>query len=229
MSEKTEITFMQTRLIRLASEEWHLPVEQIIHLFKEADVLGYIEKCYGIFHCEGDEAVLEDITEFANNSDRIFKQGDLIEEQKNQLEKLTLEIDDIESLLQDVSDVAYEKAVEEVTNEVMIKTRQDDIQLIEGTKNWIDQPQRKASEKEKNYAKNRLDGVIKKIMKAMTAVQTVKDSLLQPKTKVKVVNEIKEKARPSIMSRMEEKKKELAEREANKKNDLKKSWNRDDR
>ena len=83
ISEKTEITFMQTRLIRLASEEWHLPVEQIIHLFKEADVLGYIEKCYGIFHCEGDEAVLEDITEFANNSDRIFKQGDLIEEQKN--------------------------------------------------------------------------------------------------------------------------------------------------
>ena len=170
-----------------------------------------------------EEKIKQQDTEFANNSDRIFKQGDLIEEQKNQLEKLTLEIDDIESLLQDVSDVAYEKAVEEVTNEVMIKTRQDDIQLIEGTKNWIDQPQRKASEKEKNYAKNRLDGVIKKIMKAMTAVQTVKDSLLRPKTKVKVVNEIKEKSQtvdhePS--SRKE--KKELAEREANKKNDLKK-------
>ena len=41
MSEKTEITFMQTRLIRLASEEWHLPVEQIIHLFKEADVMRF--------------------------------------------------------------------------------------------------------------------------------------------------------------------------------------------
>ena len=58
MSEKTEITFMQTRLIRLASEEWHLSVEQIIHLFKEADVLEYIEKCYGIFHCEGDVQIL---------------------------------------------------------------------------------------------------------------------------------------------------------------------------
>ena len=34
MSEKAEITFMQTRLIRLASEEWHLPIEQIIYLFK---------------------------------------------------------------------------------------------------------------------------------------------------------------------------------------------------
>lgn len=64
MSEKAEITFMQTRLIRLASEEWHLPIEKIIELFKRVDVLGYIEKGYGIFHCEGDEAVLEDITEF---------------------------------------------------------------------------------------------------------------------------------------------------------------------
>ena len=66
MSEKTEITFMQTRLIRLASEEWHLPIDKIIDLFKKVDVLGYIEKGYGIFHCEGDEAVLEDITEFLN-------------------------------------------------------------------------------------------------------------------------------------------------------------------
>ena len=64
MSEKTEITFMQTRLIRLVSE-------QIIHLFKEADVLGYIEKCYGIFHCEGDEAVLEDITEFLQRNGKV--------------------------------------------------------------------------------------------------------------------------------------------------------------
>lgn len=64
MDEKTEITFMQTRLIRLASEEWHLPVEKIVHLFKEADVLEYIEKCYGIFHCEGDETVLGEIIEF---------------------------------------------------------------------------------------------------------------------------------------------------------------------
>lgn len=49
MSDKTEITFMQTRLIRLASEEWHLPVEQIIRLFKETDVLGYIENVMVFF------------------------------------------------------------------------------------------------------------------------------------------------------------------------------------
>ena len=64
MSEKSEITFMQPRLIRLASEEWHLPIEKIVDLFKKVDVLGYIETGYGIFHCEGDDAVLEDISEF---------------------------------------------------------------------------------------------------------------------------------------------------------------------
>ena len=116
-----------------------------------------------------DDVIRKQAIEIEKKHDQIVKQGSIlqfqdkkIEDATNQLEKLTLEIDDIESLLQDVSDVAYEKAVEEVTNEVMIKTRQDDIQLIEGTKNWIDQPQRKVSEKEKNYAKNRLDGVIKK-------------------------------------------------------------------
>ena len=35
MSKEAETTFMQTRLIRLASEEWHLPIEQIIILFKK--------------------------------------------------------------------------------------------------------------------------------------------------------------------------------------------------
>lgn len=64
MSKETEITFMQTRLIRLASEEWQLPVEQVIYIFKKYDVLAYIEIGYGIFHCEGDEAVLDDITDF---------------------------------------------------------------------------------------------------------------------------------------------------------------------
>ncbi len=64
MSKNTEITFMQTRLIRLAAEEWHLPLVKIIQLFKETDVLGYIEKGYGIFHCEGDEAVLEDVADY---------------------------------------------------------------------------------------------------------------------------------------------------------------------
>ena len=63
MSLEAEITFMQTRLIRLASEEWQLSIDEAVDLFRKAGVFEYIENGYGIFHCEGDEAVLEDIEE----------------------------------------------------------------------------------------------------------------------------------------------------------------------
>lgn len=64
MSEKAQITFMQTRLIRLASEAWKLPLENVVSIFKSFNVFSYIESGYGIFHCEGDEAVLEDVEKF---------------------------------------------------------------------------------------------------------------------------------------------------------------------
>ena len=64
MNEKSEISFMQTRMIRLASEEWQLPIDRIVEIFRKMNVFSYIEKGYGIFHCEGDEAVLDDIGEF---------------------------------------------------------------------------------------------------------------------------------------------------------------------
>ena len=63
MSEKSQILFMQTRLIRLASEVWNMPIEKILNIFEQYNILDYIENGYGIFHCEGDEAVLDDITE----------------------------------------------------------------------------------------------------------------------------------------------------------------------
>ena len=41
MSEKEEIIFMQTRLVRLASKEWHLPVDEIFNIFGKADTWLY--------------------------------------------------------------------------------------------------------------------------------------------------------------------------------------------
>ena len=67
MSEKEEILFMQTRLIRLAAEEWKLSMDKVLSLFKQANILDYIEKAYGIFHCEGDEAVLQDVEEYIDS------------------------------------------------------------------------------------------------------------------------------------------------------------------
>ena len=58
-----------------------------------------------------EEKIKQQDTEFANNSDRIFKQGDLIEEQREELKQLTVRIEDVETLLDEVSsasDFVYE-------------------------------------------------------------------------------------------------------------------------
>lgn len=66
MSEATQIIFMQTRIARLASEKWNLPIDRIARIFKKYDVFGYIQKGFGIFHCEGDEAVFFDVIDYLN-------------------------------------------------------------------------------------------------------------------------------------------------------------------
>ncbi len=67
LKERQQIIYMQARLLRLASEEWHRSIDRITELFVKYNVLQYIEECFGIFHVEGDEAVLEDIAVYLKN------------------------------------------------------------------------------------------------------------------------------------------------------------------
>lgn len=163
---------------------------------------------------EQKEKIARQDKEFATNSDRIFKQGDLIEEQEKQLEQLSLRIEDVENLIDEVSGEAYDKAVDQVAGAVAKEIRKADIKLVESSKQWIQQPERKASKKEKSYALDRLDGVIKKIENAMqkTVIQ-IKQKMFQPEKKEAVVDEIKKQVKPSIMKKLGEKKAELAQKE----------------
>ncbi len=64
MAEMSQLLFMQTRIARLASERWNMPIEKIAGIFKQYNVFDYIENGFGIFHCEGDEAVFDDVEEY---------------------------------------------------------------------------------------------------------------------------------------------------------------------
>ena len=55
---------MQTRILKMASEQFKLSLADTARLFKEHDVLQYIRKCYGLFHMEGDRAIFEDVKEY---------------------------------------------------------------------------------------------------------------------------------------------------------------------
>lgn len=61
MNEKQQITYMQARIIRLASEKWNVPVKEIGSIFTEFRVFRFIRDCFELFHVEGDEAVLEEV------------------------------------------------------------------------------------------------------------------------------------------------------------------------
>lgn len=64
MSENQQITYMQARLVRLASEEWNMPIKAVASLFTEFKVLKFIRECFDTFHVEGDYAILDDIVAY---------------------------------------------------------------------------------------------------------------------------------------------------------------------
>lgn len=72
MSEKRQIIYMQTRLMRLAAETWNKTMDDVVELFTGYGVLQYIEECFGIFHVEGDEAILDDVVTYLENKGAIW-------------------------------------------------------------------------------------------------------------------------------------------------------------
>jgi hypothetical protein len=62
MGERQQITYLQTRITRMACREWGMPMREVIDVFEQHDVLGYIERNFGLLHMEGDDAVFDDVT-----------------------------------------------------------------------------------------------------------------------------------------------------------------------
>ena len=143
----------------------------------------------------------------------LARQKEQLAAQQSKLDELTLKVSDMETLLENVSAAAYDKAVEVVTDTVRVETHKEDIRLIEETKTWLQSPERKAPKKERDYAISRLDGVIGKIKNAMqSALQKIQSRLLSPEVKKTSKEQIKEKVKPSILARLE-RNKELAKQE----------------
>lgn len=133
----------------------------------------------------------------------LMKQKEQLTAQEQKLEELTLKIEDVETLIDEVSDAAYDKAVEVVTDTVRLETHKVDIRLAEESKRWVLSPERKASKKECEYAAKRLDGVITKIKNAMQHTMTVIQSrVMQPDVRQYGKEQVKEKTRKSVMERL---------------------------
>ena len=120
--------------------------------------------------------------------------------QQNKLDKLTLKVNDMEALIDEVSAAAYDKAVEVVTDVVRTETRKEDMRMIEDTKKWVLSPERKAPQTTREYAAHRLDTVLDKFLKTMqTTTARLQEKLLKPEVRQKGKEQVKEKARDSVL------------------------------
>ena len=130
----------------------------------------------------------------------LAKQKEQLAAQQSKLDELTLKVSDMEILLEDVSAAAYDKAVEVVTDVVRAETRKEDMRMIEDTKKWVLSPERKAPQATREYAAHRLDTVLDKFLKTMQTTATrLQEKLLKPEARQKGKEQVKEKARDSVL------------------------------
>ena len=130
----------------------------------------------------------------------LAKQKEQLTTQQNKLDELTLKVSDMETLLENVSAAAYDKAVEVVTDVVRTETRKEDMRMIEDTKKWVLSPERKAPKVTREYTAKHLDTVLDKFLKTMQTTTTrLQEKLLKPEVRQKGKEQVKEKARDSVL------------------------------
>jgi hypothetical protein len=159
----------------------------------------------------------------------LAKQKEQLAAQQSKLDELTLKVSDMETLLEDVSAVAYDKAVEVVTDVVRTETRKEDMRMIEDTKKWVLSPERKAPKATREYASHRLDDVLNKFLKTMqTTAARLQEKLLKPEVRQKGKEQVKEKARDSVLQLLNRLQAEQAQRVPGEQHTAEKSETRGD-
>ena len=118
-------------------------------------------------------------------------------------EELTLKIEDVETLLEDVSDVAYDKAVEVVTDKVREQTQLEDLEVIEKYRKSVVSPNAKNSPEVVKIANTLLGRAREKLQQSAEKIlKKVQAVLLKPEVKQAGKEQIKKKARESIKEKL---------------------------
>ena len=143
----------------------------------------------------------------------LAKQKEQLAVQQNRLDELTLKVNDMETLIDEVSAAAYDKAVEVVTDVVRTETRKEDMRMIDDTKKWVLSSERKAPKATREYTVKHLDGVLNKFLKTMqTTAARLQEKLLKPEVQQKGKEQVKEKARDSVLQLLNRLQAEQAQR-----------------
>ena len=137
-----------------------------------------------------------------------------IQKQEKQLSELSQKIEDTENLLDEISAVAYDKAVavvsENAVNDALkASTEQVDIYL-----DWLKEPGRTASKETLDYTTYQITTLRKNIVAAVSRLTArLTAALIKPEIKKPAIEQIKENTRPSVLQKLHRRQKEINQRE----------------
>lgn len=159
--------------------------------------LEYEPECGGASYLEKQDYIIE------NQQKRIAKM-------QAALDDITLKVLDMENMVEQIADDAYEKACEVVADTVAEHTRAEDIAELRSYKKWLTSDERKTPKDKRDFVGKCLDNLEARFRKMAQAVaKKVLGALQSPQIKEQKKEEIKERARVSVRERLAEHQKQV--------------------
>ena len=152
---------------------------------------------------EAEKAVSEKEITLKKQEEMIKEKDRELSEKQAVLATVTMKIADVESLVEEVADAAYEKACEVVADTVRAETQKEDLKAVEDYKKWLAAPERKAPQDKRDFAVKCLEAIQGQLINAAQKVlRKVQSALQKPEVSRANKEQIREKARESIKDRL---------------------------
>ncbi len=136
-----------------------------------------------------------------------------IKTKESELSSLTERVGDMEKLVDSVTDAAYKKAVDSITEDIAREVHKKDMEVIDNFKSKISENSNIRRSK-REFCVEVFDSLEEKMKKAIkNIIESVKNLFLSPSKKDVLKEEIKKEVRPSIRAILEENKKKIKESE----------------
>ena len=140
----------------------------------------------------------------------IEKQKQTIATKKQELSEITMKIEDAEALVEEIAENAYEKACEVVADTVRTETQKQDLAVLEDYKEWITSPERNLSQEKKDVIGKCLDALGSKMKNAAGKILSkVQKALKNPEVKNRNQEQVREKAKESLLALLQHKKEQV--------------------
>ena len=124
-------------------------------------------------------------------------------EKEQALSEITMKLEDAESLVEEIADTAYEKACEVIAETVFTETQKQDLETVANYQKWITEESNVSADKKSAISKS-LDVLQNKMKKtADKLLNKVLTVLKLPTVKEKNVTVVKEKAKESLLAKLQ--------------------------